>query len=70
MMDWSAFYPAFVATTEDIAADMTDNTSELRAPLAKLTKQVEVADIGCGFGGLLVTLGPRFPDMLLLGTGK
>lgn len=28
---------------------------------------VEIADIGCGFGGLLVALAPKFPDTLLLG---
>jgi hypothetical protein len=30
-------------------------------------KQVEIADIGCGFGGLLFALGPRFPETLILG---
>lgn len=29
--------------------------------------QVTVADMGCGYGGLLVALGPRLPDELLLG---
>ena len=33
----------------------------------KLSKQVEVADIGCGFGGLLVALAPLMPDTLILG---
>lgn len=28
---------------------------------------VEFADIGCGYGGLLVTLSPMFPDKLMLG---
>jgi tRNA (guanine-N7-)-methyltransferase len=30
-------------------------------------KKVEIADIGCGFGGLLFALGPRFPETLILG---
>jgi tRNA (guanine-N7-)-methyltransferase len=30
-------------------------------------KKVEIADIGCGFGGLLVSLAPLFPDKLILG---
>ncbi|KAG8806489.1 tRNA (guanine-N(7)-)-methyltransferase (tRNA(m7G46)-methyltransferase), partial [Serendipita sp. 399] len=30
-------------------------------------KQVEVADIGCGFGGLLTALAPLMPDTLILG---
>jgi len=31
------------------------------------TKVPEFADIGCGFGGLLVALAPLFPDTLMLG---
>jgi tRNA (guanine-N7-)-methyltransferase len=27
----------------------------------------EFADIGCGFGGLLVALAPMFPESLMLG---
>ncbi|KAH0833148.1 putative methyltransferase-domain-containing protein [Lanmaoa asiatica] len=30
-------------------------------------KRPEFVDIGCGFGGLLVTLSPLFPDTLMLG---
>ena len=33
----------------------------------RLTKDVEVVDIGCGFGGLLVALAPVLPDTLILG---
>lgn len=29
--------------------------------------KVEFADIGCGYGGLLVTLSPMFPKTLILG---
>lgn len=29
--------------------------------------QVEFVDIGCGYGGLLITLSPMFPDNLILG---
>jgi tRNA (guanine-N7-)-methyltransferase len=29
--------------------------------------QVEFADVGCGFGGLLVKLSPLYPDTLMLG---
>jgi len=28
---------------------------------------VRFADVGCGYGGLLVALGPLFPDTLMLG---
>jgi hypothetical protein len=30
-------------------------------------KTPEFADVGCGFGGLLIALAPHFPDTLLLG---
>ncbi|KAF8150548.1 putative methyltransferase-domain-containing protein [Crassisporium funariophilum] len=30
-------------------------------------KVPEFADVGCGFGGLLITLAPMFPDVLMLG---
>ena len=30
-------------------------------------RQVEFADIGCGYGGLLVQLSPMFPNTLMLG---
>ena len=32
-----------------------------------MSQQVEVADIGCGFGGLLFALAPKLPNTLLLG---
>jgi len=35
--------------------------------VTRLSKKVEVADIGCGFGGLLFALAPHFPDTLILG---
>lgn len=30
-------------------------------------KKVEFADIGCGYGGLLIALAPLFPDKLMVG---
>lgn len=56
-MDWSTHYPAFVNEAS------TDEASQHR----RLTKDVEVIDIGCGFGGLLFALSPVMPDKLLLG---
>lgn len=50
-MDWSDLYPNF----------FTGNSSE------NGTSQVEFADIGCGYGGLLVELSTLFPDKLILG---
>jgi len=36
-------------------------------PEADTGKRPEFADIGCGFGGLSITLAPLFPDSLILG---
>ncbi|WFD05281.1 tRNA (guanine(46)-N(7))-methyltransferase [Malassezia vespertilionis] len=50
-MDWSVHYPEMY------------KLDEYCNPLCK----VEFADIGCGFGGLLMRLAPMFPDKLILG---
>jgi tRNA (guanine-N7-)-methyltransferase len=54
-MDWSTHYPKFFNEEEDAAGKSKDG------------KQVEWADVGCGFGGLLMSLAPQFPDTLMLG---
>lgn len=33
----------------------------------RMSRQVEIADIGCGFGGLLVALSSVFPETLMIG---
>lgn len=66
-MDWSTYYPAFVADAEE---GQTGSKSEMDTGVSRvrtLRRDVEVADIGCGFGGLLVALAPVLPDTLLLG---
>lgn len=40
-------------------SELTNETGE--------TKYVEFADIGCGYGGLLVTLSTMFPEKLMIG---
>ncbi|KAL0978270.1 hypothetical protein UPYG_G00168220 [Umbra pygmaea] len=50
-MDWSQLYPEF----------FHDHQS------SKGATRVEFADIGCGYGGLLVELSPLFPNQLMLG---
>lgn len=56
-MDWSPFFPAYI-----------DNATTSNEPLPRpLIQDVEVADIGCGFGGLLVALAPQLPKTLILG---
>ncbi|KAL6802403.1 PXA domain-containing protein [Trichoderma sp. SZMC 28012] len=56
-MDWSSYYPSYV--DEEAPRD------ESKPP--RMKQDVEIVDIGCGFGGLLVGLAPVFPDKLILG---
>lgn len=60
-MDWSTSYPAFAIPTDQHSTPLGDPSSR------PLVKDVTVADVGCGFGGLLVALAPKLPDELLLG---
>ncbi|XP_069672919.1 tRNA (guanine-N(7)-)-methyltransferase isoform X1 [Periplaneta americana] len=53
-MDWSTLYPKYF--TKESSNEDTLNE-----------KCVEFADIGCGYGGLLVTLSPMFPESLIVG---
>lgn len=65
-MDWSDHYPKFIMNAELDDAAKEEQGQE--SPVVKrLSKQVEVADIGCGFGGLLFALALRMPETLLLG---
>jgi sorting nexin-25 len=56
-MDWSSYYPAFV--------DEEASKDESISP--RMKQDVEIVDIGCGFGGLLVGLAPILSDKLILG---
>ncbi|CAO3598773.1 unnamed protein product [Absidia cylindrospora] len=47
-------------------ADM-DWTSHYPKYANDKTKKIEFADIGCGYGGLMIALAPLFPDTLMMG---
>ena len=50
---------------------LSEENNETRRPEPRrLTQQVEVADLGCGFGGLLIALAPLMPDKLILGRAR
>lgn len=79
-MDWSRHYPAFVKPLNSIESiiekenysnDVGPESSaemEINKPKPRqLIKNVEIADIGCGYGGLLFALGPKMPETLILG---
>ncbi|KXT03957.1 hypothetical protein AC578_9290 [Pseudocercospora eumusae] len=59
-MDWSQHYPAFTTTT-------TTNNNNNENNTEPTNPQVTIADIGCGFGGLLFALSPKHPKNLILG---
>ncbi|KAK9461419.1 putative methyltransferase-domain-containing protein [Lipomyces oligophaga] len=50
-MDWSKLYPAVFGSESTL----------------NIEKKVSIVDVGCGFGGLLVSLAPEFQDKLILG---
>ncbi|KAK9497019.1 hypothetical protein O3M35_012811 [Rhynocoris fuscipes] len=50
-MDWNKLY-------ERNKSDQSNESTNI---------EVEFADIGCGYGGLLVTLSPMFPEKFMLG---
>jgi tRNA (guanine-N7-)-methyltransferase len=56
-MDWSTHYP----TLFDAPATEGEGSGVGKG------KRVEFADVGCGFGGLLISLAPLFPETLMLG---
>ena len=56
-MDWSTHFPTYFA----------EPPSEGEGSPSLKGKKVEFADVGCGFGGLSISLAPLFPDTLMLG---
>jgi tRNA (guanine-N7-)-methyltransferase len=61
-MDWSKNFPAhFAPKTGEPAEGAVAKDSG---------KKIEFADIGCGYGGLLVALSTVYPDTLMLGKSK
>jgi len=50
-MDWSSYYPAFVTTTAEEQTGFQTEINIEEGRVGRMKKDVEVADIGCGFGG-------------------
>lgn len=72
MMNWWECYPHFASGQPATTAETDESAEQIATPTAfgaprQLQRAVEVVDIGCGFGGLLVALAPRMPDSLMLG---
>jgi tRNA (guanine-N7-)-methyltransferase len=71
-MDWATLYPAYALKIQEQDTDETHDSSnwskeERKHKSKATTKNVEIADIGCGFGGLLFALAPELPDAMILG---
>lgn len=71
-MDWASLYPTYAVEEKDQSrAKLHSKGDEEKSTAVKaLTKNVEIADIGCGFGGLTFALAPKFPDTLILGASN
>ncbi|XP_072263243.1 tRNA (guanine-N(7)-)-methyltransferase [Pyxicephalus adspersus] len=63
LMDWSEYYPEYFKPLP--SDDRHDDVKDLAEKKEEF--QVEFADVGCGYGGLLVELSPLFPNKLMLG---
>jgi tRNA (guanine-N7-)-methyltransferase len=61
-MDWNTLYPAYFD-----GPSSSNEGEQGQQQQHKQHRKVEVADVGCGFGGLLFALAPLFPDTLMLG---
>ena len=71
-MRWAAHFPAHFHSAPAAAAAGSAAASGSAAPAAAAAAaeddaRVEVADVGCGFGGLLAGLSPALPRTLMVG---
>lgn len=65
-VDYSLHYPYFFPAEED-KCDNGDTTDVPKASTPLSHSKIRFADIGCGFGGLLISLATLFPDTLMIG---
>ncbi|KNE92689.1 hypothetical protein, variant 1 [Puccinia striiformis f. sp. tritici PST-78] len=63
-MDWSKHYPNFFPSPKPTPKGEQENNQCTDIDAKKV---VEFADVGCGFGGLLIAMAPLFPGKLMLG---
>ncbi|MCL7023565.1 hypothetical protein MKW94_023875 [Papaver nudicaule] len=59
-VDYSSHYPHYYPSEE------TGNEVGNSIPKPRF-KKIQFADVGCGFGGLLISLSTLFPDTLMIG---
>lgn len=67
-MDWATYYPAYAISKEEEHGAKDESHDQIPVPSGKsISRPVKIADIGCGYGGLLFALAPKMPDTLMLG---
>lgn len=66
-VDYSLHYPYFFPSEQDTADDNGDVAGVSKAPIPICNSKIRFVDVGCGFGGLLVSLATLFPDTLMIG---
>ncbi|KAF8392812.1 hypothetical protein HHK36_021049 [Tetracentron sinense] len=66
-VNYSIHYPQFFPSNQT-TDDSGNRTSALERSFTKTcVKNIQFADIGCGFGGLLINLSTLFPETLMIG---
>ncbi|PLW07643.1 hypothetical protein PCANC_26852 [Puccinia coronata f. sp. avenae] len=63
-MDWSKHFPHFFSGQK---SNTMDTQQENLGATLDSNNVVEFADVGCGFGGLLIAMAPLYPEKLMLG---
>ena len=70
-VNWRAHYPSILGGEEKerlaISCNTVEHPSQYDTVQPDFPQPVEIIDIGCGFGGLLFTLGKEFPKKLIFG---
>ncbi|ESO10415.1 hypothetical protein HELRODRAFT_91834 [Helobdella robusta] len=64
--NWSELYPAYFNDEDGVSRDCQTGNID-GDDRNKSKRQVEIADVGCGYGGLLIELSTLMPDKLILG---
>jgi tRNA (guanine-N7-)-methyltransferase len=64
-MRWDEHFPSFFPAAQRGNGNDDDDAADASTTTAP--PEVTIADIGCGFGGLLDVLSPHFPDKLIIG---
>ncbi|KAI3951028.1 hypothetical protein MKW92_006912 [Papaver armeniacum] len=66
-VDYASHYPHYYPS-EGTCNENGESTIDSKGAMYKpQSKKIQFADVGCGFGGLLISLSTLFPDTLMIG---